>query len=594
MFAGLYPAGIWAVDFEYSFAPSGQLLPLCLVAKELKTGRLIRQWKPFGPEPPYPTRPDALFVSYSAQAEVSCHLALDWPVPARILDLCAEYSDITSGLRKDTETRRLTDALKHYGLDHIDAHEKKAMQQRALQGDPLSEQEIVEMLDYCQTDVDALERLLPKMLPSITLRWALLRGRHMAGIARMERAGVPLDKRLLERLWTNEDEIKAGLIEKINAVYGCYDNKGHLKLAKFWDYCRSHGISWPATPTGRPGLKEEVRDEQALIHPEMKLFCDTFRIIQSMKLIEVRLDGDGRNRVGLRAFATKTGRCAPSSKEFIFGPGRWLRHFIVPDAGNALAYIDLEQAEFGIAAALSGDPAMMEAYLSADCYLTFARQAGEDVPIGATEKSHPHLNSLKEIRATYKIVVLATQYGQTCWGIAKRLKIAPEAAQDLLDAHRRTYRVFWEWIEDEVDNARLRHQMMTCFGWHVHVTPDTKDRTLLNFPMQAGCGEIFRTLSTEAGIEVCAPVHDAVLIRAPLDRIEEDVAKVCAFAAEASRVVLGGFELRTDVKIIAPAADCKPEPNWHPDRFPEPRGEEMWRLVMELLETAECRRLAAE
>ena len=84
------------------------------------------------------------------------------------------------------------------------------------------------------------------------------------------------------------------------------------------------------------------------------------------------------------------------------------------------------------------------------------------------------------------------------------------------------------------------------------------------------------------------------MIRAPLNQIEEDVAKVRAFAAEASRMVLGGFELRTDVKIIAPAADCKPEPNWYPDRFPEPRGEEMWRLVMELLQTAECRRLAAE
>src|SRR5262249_34678858 len=98
--------------------------------------------------------------------------------------------------------------------------------------------------------------------------------------------------------------------------------------------------------------------------------------------------------------------------------------------------------------------------------------------------------------------------------------------------------------------------------------------------------------STEAGIEACAPVHDALLIRAPLDQIEEDVAKVRAFAAEASRVVLGGFELRTDVKIIAPAADCKPK--WYPDRFPEPRGEEMWRLVMTLLETVEGRRLAAE
>src|SRR5262249_19958392 len=163
-------------------------------------GRLIRQWKPFGQEPPYPTSPDALFVSYSAQAEVSCHLALNWPVPARILDLCAEYSDITSGLRKDTEYRTLTCALQYYGLDHIDAHTKKAMQQRALQGDPWSEQEIVEMLDYCQTDVDALDQLLRKMLPSIDLRFALLRGRHMVSIARMERNGGPLARTLHERV----------------------------------------------------------------------------------------------------------------------------------------------------------------------------------------------------------------------------------------------------------------------------------------------------------------------------------------------------------------------------------------------------------
>ena len=50
-------------------------------------------------------------------------------------------------------------------------------------------------------------------------------------------------------------------------------------------------------------------------------------------------------------------------------------------------------------------------------------------------------------------------------------------------------------------------------------------------------------LATERGVEVCAPVHDAVLICAPLDRLEADIAATRAAMAEASRFVLAGFEL---------------------------------------------------
>ena len=50
-------------------------------------------------------------------------------------------------------------------------------------------------------------------------------------------------------------------------------------------------------------------------------------------------------------------------------------------------------------------------------------------------------------------------------------------------------------------------------------------------------------LATERGIEVCAPVHDAVLIAAPLHRLDEDVAAMCEAMREASSIVLGGFEL---------------------------------------------------
>ena len=53
-------------------------------------------------------------------------------------------------------------------------------------------------------------------------------------------------------------------------------------------------------------------------------------------------------------------------------------------------------------------------------------------------------------------------------------------------------------------------------------------------------------LGTERGIEICAPVHDAVLICAPLDRLEADVARMQEAMCEASRIVLDGFELGTD------------------------------------------------
>jgi hypothetical protein len=56
-------------------------------------------------------------------------------------------------------------------------------------------------------------------------------------------------------------------------------------------------------------------------------------------------------------------------------------------------------------------------------------------------------------------------------------------------------------------------------------------------------------MATERGIEVCAPIHDAVLICAPLDRLDADIAAMRSIMAEASQIALGGFELATDVHV---------------------------------------------
>jgi hypothetical protein len=115
----------------------------------------------------------------------------------------------------------------------------------------------------------------------------------------------------------------------------------------------------------------------------------------------------------------------------------------------------------------------------------------------------------------------------------------------------------------------------TVFGWTHHIPETPNPRSIRNFHMQANGAEMLRLaccLGTEHGIEICAPVHDALLIMAPLDRLEADVALMRGYMAEASRVVLGGLELRTDVKTIR-----------YPGRYMDERGKEMWNIVMKLL-----------
>ncbi len=81
---GLLFQEIWMVDFEYLASEGEHQEPICLVAWELRTGQKIRLWRDkMGVSPPYDISKDSLFVSFASDAEMSCHLTLGWPLPAR-------------------------------------------------------------------------------------------------------------------------------------------------------------------------------------------------------------------------------------------------------------------------------------------------------------------------------------------------------------------------------------------------------------------------------------------------------------------------------------------------------------------------------
>jgi DNA polymerase-1 len=162
-------------------------------------------------------------------------------------------------------------------------------------------------------------------------------------------------------------------------------------------------------------------------------------------------------------------------------------------------------------------------------------------------------------------------------------------ARQLLATHRHTYRKFWEWSETFCDTALWRRQARTVFGWPAIVGHEYNPRSLANFPMQANGAEMLRIaccLATERGIEVCAPVHDAVLIAAPLDRIKADVSAMRACMVEASRAVLDGFALRVEVDG---ADDDKDGIIRYPDRYMDGRNgsREMWDRIWKMVDQLE-------
>ena len=572
---------IWALDFEFIAAEGERPIPICMVARELRSGRLLRLWQDElarQVEPPFTLDASTLVVAYYASAELGCFLALGWPMPVRVLDLYAEFRVATNG-RSLPCGSGLLGALAWHGLDSMAADEKTEMRELALRGGPWSDQERLALLDYCQTDVDALARLLPKMLsgivgsgshPSQALGQALLRGRYMTAVARMEWTGIPIDVGALERLRGHWDAIKGHLIAEVDDRYGVYEGTA-FKADRFAAYLARNGIPWPYHPSGSLALDDDTFRDMAKAYPDLQPLYELRSTLGKFRLNALAVGCDGRNRCLLSPFRSRTGRNQPSNSKFVFGPATWIRGLIRPEPGRAIAYVDFTSQEMGIAAALSGDPALMDAYRSGDIYLAFAKRAGL-APPDATKASH------KEIRDRCKAVVLGTLYGMREATLARRIGRPPCEARELLRLHKETYPRFWQWSDDVVASAVLRGQIETVFGWRLHVGAEFNPRSLMNFPMQANGAEMLRLaccLASERGLKVCAPVHDAILIEAPVERIDHDVARLQACMREASRLVLVGFELESDAMIVR-----------SPERYQDGRGTVMWATAMRLTERA--------
>jgi DNA polymerase I-like protein with 3'-5' exonuclease and polymerase domains len=388
----------------------------------------------------------------------------------------------------------------------------------------------------------------------------------MDAVAEMEFRGIPIDVDLLEQLRGLWGDIRLQLIQEIDPDFGVFDGMT-FKQSKFIEWLQRGGIPWPATATGKPALDDATFRQMAKAFPQVAPLHELRHSLGQLRLNNLSVGSDGRNRCLLSPFGANTSRHTPSNSSFIFGPSRWIRGLIKPEPGKALAYIDFSSQEVAIAAKLSSDLKMQRAYASGDPYLSFAIQAGL-APAGATKATH------KPIRDRCKSAVLGLSYGMREHSLAQRIGGPTIAARHLIEAHEETYRIFWRWSQGVVDHAMIHNRLHTTFGWQIAINGEVNPRSMQNFPMQANGAEMLRLaaiMAMEAGIQICAPIHDAILIESDIECIDTDVKRMQAIMQRAGQIVLDGFVIRSDVDKVR-----------YPDRYMDGSGKEMWDRVMDV------------
>lgn len=569
-------------DFEFVAKAGERPDVVCLAWHEWPSGQTRRLWRDqLGADPPYRTDARVLHVHFVSNAELGCHLALDWPLPVNVFDLNPAFRCVTNG-RTVPEGRGLHGALAYFHLPpSFDSKRKAELQKRIAKGWPFTAEEREEILRYCASDVDAMVSLLPKMLPHIDFDIALHHGEFVATLARMEHVGVPIDTEIFPQLADKQAwrYIRDAMVPVIDAAYGVYTKSPsgdwQFSMEKFAAYLAGEGIvGWPLTQTGQLSTKRKVFEDMTKGHPQLEALRQLRHARDKMRQIKLTVGADGRNRVVLWPFKAKTSRTQPKASQWIFSPAVWLRSLIKPGPGQAVAYIDYSSMEFMIAASLSNDPVMLEFYRSGDPYLTFAKRVGT-APADANKKTH------EPLRDRYKTGLLAIQYGVQAETLAGRLGVATIAAHEMIAQHRELFAVYWRWADDWLARALDTGVMRTVLGWECRTgITEFNARSIQNFPVQAHGADILRIAciwATRYGIGLRAPVHDALLIEAPIEQLEAEIALLQEIMRRASRVVLnpyadGTFELRTDAKIIR-----------YPNRYTDHRGDAIWADVLQLL-----------
>ena len=523
---------------------------VCFVYKKLGSDKLEKKYGSSIKEIPYPLD-TTLFVSFNFVAEAASMLALGMPLPKYGWDCFIENKKLYMGRIPKTPGAfgLLRTAARYKVPDLMSESLKIHFRDMVINNSTYTDKQMNDILDYCGRDVIATEALFlaqlkdiekhyPNEGPQTLIAQALFHAKSMMYVAKVEHNGIHVDHDLLTKYRDNYPRVRLEMVDAINAKIDVYENTS-LNLKKFTNFVKRIGLfsRWPKTETGKLSTTDKILFKFAQQNDQVNEFYLCKEFADSSKLKGFVQGPDRKARASLMMFGTTTGRTNPSTSRYPFNAPAYMRNFIHPMDDHAHVYADYVTQEPGIAAWLSKDQNMIDAYNSPDMYLFAPKQSGV-VPADATKASHP-----KE-RDLYKTALLATMFGQKERSLADDLNISIDEAAKLLADIYSAYTKFFKFNKRIVSRSLQRGYQVTKFGWRKNL--DSGDminhRSVYNFLCQAHGSEMLRLALiglTEKNFEVNALIHDGILLHVPLKNLENKIKKIEKIMTDASKVVLG-------------------------------------------------------
>jgi DNA polymerase I len=275
---------------------------------------------------------------------------------------------------------------------------------------------------------------------------------------------------------------------------------------------------------------------------------------------------DGRVHTSFNQAVAATGRLSSSNPNLQNIPvrselGRQIRRAFVPgEPGQLLLCADYSQIELRILAHLSGDEGLREAFATGHDIHTATAARVFGLPEDAVDPA---------LRSRAKMVNYGLAYGMNAWGLASRLDIAPDEAQEIMDAYFGAFPTIREYLDRQVDRAIVDGYTETLLGRRRYIpelqaaNPRVRDlgrRMALNAPIQGSASDVFKVamIAVDAalreredlGCRMLLTVHDELVFEVRADRVEE-----------AGALVKGRMETAAELDVPL-RADLGSGPDW--------------------------------
>jgi DNA polymerase I len=434
---------------------------------------------------------------------------------------------------------------------------------------------VAEAVRYAAEDADVTLRLWQAFRPQlhrakVTTVYETLERPLVPVLARMEMAGIKVDRDTLSRMSNAFAQKMAGLEAEIHELAGGPFNVnspaqvGELLFGKM-------GLpGGTKTKTGQWQTTADVLEDLATEHEFAGRVLD-YRQLQKLKSTYTdALQDDinpetGRVHTSYSIAGANTGRLASTDPNLQNIPirteeGRRIREAFVAEPGKVLVSLDYSQIELRILAHVAGIDALKRAF-----------REGHDIhAMTASEMFNVPLEEMTpDIRRQAKAINFGVIYGISGFGLARNLRIPRDQAQGFIDRYFERFPGIRAYMDETIAFAKEHGYVQTLFGRKIH-TPEINAkgptagfarRAAINAPIQGTAADVIRRAMIRmeraiAGIpaKMLLQVHDELLFE-----VEEGAADALV---EAARDVMEGAAMpavKLDVHLTVEAGRG---PNW--------------------------------